>query len=80
MYFVVEGVVLSLDPGEYCELAGSRQRSVEYHRGDEFGYAQHRLAAGTHAFGLNETGWTLRPIEPGAGQSLLGKCRRKTAP
>jgi len=79
VHFTVNGAVYTLAPGEYVELAGRRQRLVEFHRGDDFGYAAHQLETGLHSFDVCPTGWSLKPLEAAAARQLLNTCRAKRA-
>ncbi len=78
VHFAVEGVVYRLEAGEFCELAGRRERRIEFHRGEEFGYANHQFAGGALAFSVGETGWTLTQLESAAARELLSTCRGKS--
>ncbi|HZN32382.1 MAG TPA: hypothetical protein VFB80_01135, partial [Pirellulaceae bacterium] len=79
VHLTVEGVVYRLAPGEYCQVAAGGARRVAYHQGDDFGYARHDLARGTHAFEIGNTGWTLKPLTPAAARQLVEHCRLRTA-
>jgi hypothetical protein len=81
VHFAVDGVVHRLDAGEFAEFAelvGRRERQIEFHRGDDFGYARHQFASGALAFGVGEAGWTLTPLDPAAVRELLSTCRDKS--
>jgi hypothetical protein len=79
VHFTVNGVVHTLAPGDYVEFAGRSERLIEYHRGDDFGYAKHKLLGGAHTFALGPIGWTLQPLDPEEARELLCVCRQKTA-
>jgi len=78
VHFTVNGVIYTLAPGEYVELAGRSDRRIEFHRGDDFGYATHELAGGTYTFELCPTGWSLQLLDPVEARELLCVCRAKT--
>jgi hypothetical protein len=75
VHFAIDGIVITLLPGEYHRVHGKESRRVEYHRGDDFDYAQHELAAGTHQFQVGETGWTLVLVDPAKAIRLIETCR-----
>jgi hypothetical protein len=77
VHFAIDGVVYTLAPGEYRELSGTVTRRVQYHQGDQFGYASHRLDSGVHAFGLAANGWTLKPLDASVARKLLLECQQK---
>ena len=76
--FAVDGEVHRLEAGEFLELPGRRERQIEFHRGDDFGYAKHQLDAGALAFGVGEAGWTLTLLKSDAARELLRTCRGKS--
>jgi len=75
--FTVDDVVYTLAPGEYVELKGRTARRIEFHRGDDFGYATQELERGVFAFEVAAAGWSLQPLEPAAARKLLEACRAK---
>lgn len=75
VHLAIDGIVITLLPGEYHRVNGKESRRVEYHRGDDFDYAQHELAEGTHQFQVGDTGWTLVLVEPAKATRLIETCR-----
>jgi hypothetical protein len=75
VHLAVDGVVTTLLPGEYVRLPGADSRRVEYHRGDDFDYAEHELAEGVHQFQVGDAGWTLVLVERDKVTRLLETCR-----
>ena len=75
VHFVVDGVVCSLQPGEYQQLAALGQRRIQFHRGDDFGDADYRLCSGAFLFQVEEDGWELWPTEDSDAHRLLQICR-----
>jgi hypothetical protein len=75
IHFAIDGTVCTLLPGEYHRLPVAESRHVEYHRGDEFDYAQHELTEGVHQFTVGETGWTLILVERDKATRLIETCR-----
>lgn len=75
VHLAIDGIVITLLPGEYHRVNGKESRRVEYHRGDDFNYAQHELAEGTHQFQVGDTGWTLILVEPAKATRLIETCR-----
>ena len=70
--YTVDGTIFSLRPGEYHELPRGAERRIEFHRGDDFGYAQLALREGIYVFAVGSGGWSL---EPGEGV-LISSLRR----
>ena len=46
IHYAIEDVVVSLQPGEYQQLDDVRERRIRFHKGDDFGEAEHRLQRG----------------------------------
>lgn len=65
VHYTVDGTVFSLRPGEYHELALGAKRQIEFHRGDDFGYAKLALREGVYVFTIGSSGWNL---EAGKGE------------
>jgi len=59
VFYLVNGEVNSLGPGESHNLKNGRQYTIEFHRGGEFGEAELQLQAGTYHFRVDDTGWNL---------------------
>jgi hypothetical protein len=75
IHFAIDGAVCTLLPGEYHRLPGADRRRIEYHRGDDFDYAQHELAEGVHQFSVSDSGWTLVIVEREQASRLIEICR-----
>lgn len=75
VHLAIDGIVITLLPGEYHRVNGKESRRVEYHRGDDFDYAEHNLAEGTHQFQISDTGWTLVLVERNKASRLIETCR-----
>ena len=61
IHYAVDGESFSLRPGEFHELPQDTAHRIEFHRGDEFGYAELELGAGDYVFGVGSKGWNLAP-------------------
>jgi hypothetical protein len=72
--FVVDGQVFRLAPGEYLRLPASALRRVRFHRGDDFGDADHGCQLGAFGFEVTEQGWTLEEVDHEAAARLLKVC------
>jgi len=75
IHYAIEDAVVSLLPGEYQQLDDARERRIRFHKGDDFGEAQHRLQRGWHMFLVGEMGWELRPADDNLARRLLNSCR-----
>jgi hypothetical protein len=60
--FMVDGVVVSLEPGAVREFTAG-ERTVQFHRGSQFGNAQYSVARGVHVFEVTARGWRLTPYD-----------------
>ena len=61
VHYAVDGKSFSLRPGEYHELPREAARQIDFHRGDDFGYAKQVLREGTYVFSVGKAGWDLAP-------------------
>ena len=61
VHYAMDGATFSLRPGEYHEFPQGAARQVEFHRGDDFGYAKLELLEGIYEFGVGDAGWNLTP-------------------
>lgn len=59
VFYLVNGEVNSLEPGESHNLKNGRQYTIEFHRGGELGEAELQLQAGTYHFRVDDAGWNL---------------------
>lgn len=59
VFYLVDGEVQSLEPGESHNLKNGRQYTIEYHRGGEFGEAELQVQSGTYHFRVDNAGWKL---------------------
>jgi hypothetical protein len=75
VHYAVDGALFSLLPGEFQRLDAQRPRQIQFHRGDNFGYADQRIAGGMHVFGVGDTGWVLRQADGDVTDQLLSICR-----
>jgi hypothetical protein len=75
VHYAVDGEVFSLPAGQYHRLSGSQPRTIEFDRGDDFGYAQQRADSGTLAFEVGPSGWSLKQIDQQHARSLLESCQ-----
>jgi hypothetical protein len=57
--YLLNGQVQSLRPGQKQELPGAQSWRIQFHRGDDFGNAEHTLTSGTYAFRVSKQGWEL---------------------
>jgi hypothetical protein len=62
VYYLVNGVVHSLAPGEDHQLNGRDPWDVRFDRGREFGVAEHTVSDGLFEFHVTEQGWRLVEI------------------
>jgi len=74
VHYAVDGEVFSLQPGQYHRLPGKQPRTIEFDRGDDYGYAEERASDGTYAFEVGSTGWKLKQIDSAKAKSLLDGC------
>jgi hypothetical protein len=63
VYYAVDGEVFCLQAGQYHQLPGHQPRTIEFDRGDDYGYAEQRASEGTYAFEVGSSGWTLTLTE-----------------
>ena len=70
VYYAVDGESFSLNPGDYHELSPGKERRIEFHRGEDFGYANFELQAGDYLFSVGDAGWDLTPVKMELGSSL----------
>ena len=75
VHYAVDGEVFSLQPGQYHRLPGKQPRTIEFDRGDDYGYAEERAGDGIFAFEVGPTGWKLNQVETAKAQSLLEACQ-----
>jgi len=75
VHYVVADEVFSLLPGEYHRLDADVQRRIRFHRGDDFGDADHQLQQGTYQFIVGDSGWELQPADEPLADRLLTICR-----
>ncbi len=61
--FLVDGEIQSLHPGESRQLAAEFPLLVQFHRGDDFGDAEHLLQGGVFEFRVNSKGWELQQVD-----------------
>ena len=60
--YVVDGEVHTLQPGETHDLGEGDTWHIQFHRGDDFGNAEHFLPTGQYRFHVSkEDGWGLSP-------------------
>lgn len=59
MTFNVNATQYTLAPGESQDLYGHQPRTIEFHRGGEFGTQRYRLSGGQYTFTPTENGWEL---------------------
>lgn len=59
IYYMVDGKVYSLYPGQAHELEGGPTWLVEFHRGGSFGDVIETLSGGSYVFQVSDNGWTL---------------------
>lgn len=75
VHYAVGGEVFSLEAGRYQRLPGSQARTIEFDRGDDYGYAEQRASDGTFAFEVGASGWSLKQVDPQQAKLLLENCR-----
>jgi hypothetical protein len=75
VHYAVDGEVFSLPPGQYHRLPGKQPRTIEFDRGDDYGYAEERAGDGTYAFEVGPSGWSLKQVEPAKVKTLLEACQ-----
>ena len=59
VHFVIEGAVHTLLPGESRQWLALSERTVEFHRGDDFGDTSCQIERGTWRFQITDAGWEL---------------------
>lgn len=60
VHYLVNGEACSLSPGETHNLGSEDSWSIQFHRGGDFGNAEHTISQGVHAFRITESGWDLQ--------------------
>jgi hypothetical protein len=63
VHFVIEGEVFTLEPGETRQWPAFSQRTIEFHRGDDYGDASYSVERGTWRFQVSDAGWELIAAE-----------------
>ena len=65
VHFLVNGETVSLQPGESYQIRLTGQEMLlQFHRGGQFGEAEHQLSPGVFDFAVSyETGWMLQPSD-----------------
>lgn len=59
VFYLVDGEVHSLAPGETLTLEEGRNHKIEFHRGEGFGDAEVMLSTGIYHFQVDSNGWNL---------------------
>jgi hypothetical protein len=59
MTFNVNSRQYTLAPGESQDLYGHQKRTIEFHRGGDFGTQRYRLTGGQYTFTPTAQGWEL---------------------
>jgi hypothetical protein len=59
VHFVIEGAVHTLLPGESRQWLALSERTVEFHRGNDFGDTSFLIERGTWRFQVTDAGWEL---------------------
>ena len=59
MTFNINATQHTLAPGESQDLYGYQKRTIEFHRGGDFGTQRYRLSGGEYTFKPTERGWEL---------------------
>ena len=67
--FVVEGRVFLLQPGASLQWGVTRELSVAFDRGGDFGAARESLSPGVYIFRVDAKGWRLLPDAAGPSES-----------
>jgi hypothetical protein len=65
IHYALDGKLFSLRPGEYHEATVGTAHEVEFHRGNDLGYAKRVIREGVFVFAVDSTGWNLK-LEKGS--------------
>jgi len=68
IFYLVDGESFALDPGESHRLSADRERTISFHRGDDFGDAEVALQAGEFTFRVSSQGWQLEAATAGSAR------------